>query len=109
MAGMPKLRPAKVSNPARERIFRQLFEILKSGILASHLQNVNYYWNNWNLEGGARPAKNLEFINLACERLEIANPTRKQKHLGIPDLWSLGNSDIMWNWQKSEKNTKKGK
>ena len=47
------------------------FEIWHSFITLA--QNVNYYWNNWNLEGGVRPAKNLEFVN----------PAREQKHLGI--------------------------
>ena len=38
-------------------LWRLLFENFKSGILASYLQNVNYYWNNWNLEGESSPQK----------------------------------------------------
>ena len=48
-------------------------DFLKFGNFVSYLQNVNYYWNTWN---GVRPAKNINFVNPACE----------QKHLGISGL-----------------------
>ena len=46
---MPKLRAAKW--------FLDNIEILKFGNLASYFQNVNYYWNTWNLEGESGPQK----------------------------------------------------
>ena len=85
---MPKLRPAgliraaKVSNPACERIFGQLFEVLKFGNLAKCQLLLEYL----EFRGGVRPAKNIKFVNPAREKLKIRQSGPRAKTFGHPCL-----------------------